>query len=87
MKSIIYNLNKEQRKARTATFKWLAREFKRNNVSKNLRRLICLKIDLEIYFRYIEVYDNQGILKYYYQENENSITVMDVDSLKRIENI
>ncbi len=56
MSDHIFNyLTTRQRKARTATFKWMAYKFRQKEkesgkkVSKNVRQRICLELDLEIF--------------------------------------
>jgi hypothetical protein len=58
MSDHIFNyLTTRQRKARTVAFKWMAYKFRQKEkesgekVSKNVRRRICLEMDLEIFHR------------------------------------
>jgi len=54
---IFDHLTSRQRKARTESFKWMAYKWRQKEkesgkkISKNVRRRICLEMDLEIFFR------------------------------------
>ena len=72
MSDHIFNyLTPRQRKARTEAFKWTAYKWRQKEkesgkkVSKNVRRRICLEMDLEIFFR-IE----SSSIKDYYPKQE-----------------
>ena len=58
MSDHIFNyLTPRQREARTEAFKWMAYKWRQKEkelgkkVSKNVRRRICLEMDLEIFYR------------------------------------
>ena len=58
MSDHIFNyLTPRQREARTEAFKWMAHKWRLKEqetgkkISKNVRRRICLEMDLEIFYR------------------------------------
>ena len=58
MSNHIFNhLTSQQRLARTEAFKWLTHKWRlkeqetEKKISKNVRRRICLEMDLEIFYR------------------------------------
>jgi len=72
MSDHIFNyLTPKQREARTASFKWMAHKWRLKEqetgkkVSKNVRRRICLEMDLEIFCRV-----ESSSIKDYYPKQE-----------------
>ena len=66
---ILNYLTPRQREARTEAFKWMAYNWRQKEkesgkkVSKNVRRRICLEMDLEIFFRVESSKGSEGVDK------------------------